>query len=72
MDNRNVKAALVASSILAASQAQAAIPAEVTTMYTDLGADVVSYGALAFTAVIAVLGITVGIKLTKKFVSRAF
>ena len=72
MDNRNIKAALVASSILAASQVQAAIPTEVTAMYTDLGADVVSYGSLAFAAAVSVLVITVGIKLTKKFVSRAF
>jgi len=55
---------------MAATSAFAALPAGVEAGYTAIGTDATTLAGYAGTAVMVVLGFTIGLKLTKRFANK--
>ena len=64
------KSLIVAGALTLASQVHAALPAGVEAGYTAIGTDATTLAGYAGTAVMLVLGFTIGLKLTKRFANK--
>lgn len=64
------KSMIASGALTLASQAHAALPAGVEAGYTAIGTDATTLAGYAGTAVMLVLGFTIGLKLTKRFANK--
>lgn len=64
------KAAVASGALTLVSAAHAALPAGVDTGFTAIGTDATTLAGYAGTAVMLVLGFTIGLKLTKRFANK--
>jgi len=70
---KKIAGAVVAVPVVAGvmvSNAMAALPAGVEAGYTAIGTDATTLAGYAGTAVMIVLGFTIGLKLTKRFANK--
>jgi len=67
----NAAFAVMAGLVLSVGQAQAAVPTEVTTAFTDVGTDIATYSGLVIIAIIAITVAMLTFRLLRKMLSKA-